>query len=606
MNDTAHAVGKHWYRLYWAIVVAVLSFFTLGCLLFRFLPDVSVIHSLGTMLHLDSTTLVISAIGLAYNLGAYWFVRKQGEAFAVLVGSMLLTLLLLNGLVVSGTDTGSWVYTGIWLATSFGAGMFGPPFSLGTVLLSIMYVLIVTRFGYTGIYVEAWVLIGGSGLLGLLGFLFWRTKYLHTAETQVNHLSTMLKSNQEQSAIIIQSIADGVIVVSTDGKITLLNLSAGLITGWSIADATGVDVQLVVHIKQEKGVEVTKEDNPFARALADKKPLSQIVQVVSRDESMRIVSLVISPVVLTTGEFAGAVAVMRDISEERAAEQQRAEFISTASHEMRTPVAAIEGYLALALNDKVSTIDSRAHGFLEKAHASTQHLGKLFQDLLTSAKAEDGRLTSHPVVVEMGSFLQQLAEDLRFSAQKKGLGGEFIVGTGQTIDATNNRTEQTLKVIKPLYYVHADPERMREVITNLFDNAVKYTEQGKVSIGLTGNADVVQFYIRDTGPGIPSEDVPHLFQKFYRVDNSATRTIGGTGLGLFICRKIIELYRGRIWVESTLGKGSTFFVNLPRLSSQRAAALQASEGTAAAIAMPTPAATTTPTTPPTDTKPNGA
>jgi two-component system sensor histidine kinase VicK len=96
-------------------------------------------------------------------------------------------------------------------------------------------------------------------------------------------------------------------------------------------------------------------------------------------------------------------------------------------------------------------------------------------------------------------------------------------------------------------------------------------------IGLTGNEQVVQFSVRDTGHGIPAEDLPHLFQKFYRVDNSATRTIGGTGLGLFICRKIVELYQGRIWVESEFGKGSTFFINLPRLTTQKAEAMMAEE-----------------------------
>jgi signal transduction histidine kinase len=118
---------------------------------------------------------------------------------------------------------------------------------------------------------------------------------------------------------------------------------------------------------------------------------------------------------------------------------------------------------------------------------------------------------------------------------------------------------------------------MREVITNLFDNAVKYTDTGKISIGLTGNDQVVQFSIKDTGHGIPAEDQTHLFQKFYRVDNSATRTIGGTGLGLFICKKIVELYQGRIWVESEFGKGSTFFINLPRLTTQKAEAMMAQE-----------------------------
>ncbi len=151
---------------------------------------------------------------------------------------------------------------------------------------------------------------------------------------------------------------------------------------------------------------------------------------------------------------------------------------------------------------------------------------------------------------------------------------EFVVGSSDVINASQKATGGE-RTVRPLYYVCVDGERLREVITNLFDNAVKYTEEGKVSIGLTGNDQVAQCYVRDTGPGIPAADVPHLFQKFYRVDNSATRTVGGTGLGLFIARKIIELYSGRIWVESELGKGSTFYINLPRLSTQKAQQLQA-------------------------------
>jgi signal transduction histidine kinase len=171
--------------------------------------------------------------------------------------------------------------------------------------------------------------------------------------------------------------------------------------------------------------------------------------------------------------------------------------------------------------------------------------------------------------------IEQLTNDLRFSAEKKGLFMEFVVGSGAANVINASTTVAGPKVIRPLYYVYVDADRLREVITNLFDNAVKYTPDGKVSLGITGDQQVVQCYVRDTGPGIPSEDVPHLFQKFYRVDNSATRTIGGTGLGLFICQKIVELYKGRIWVESELGKGSTFYINLPRLSDKQAQEKQA-------------------------------
>jgi len=389
-------------------------------------------------------------------------------------------------------------------------------------------------------------------------------------------LASSLRDEKLKSSIIINAIDDGVAVIDNQGVIQLFNPGASNITGWKAEEAVGLDWQLVFKLVDAKEAAVDPQTTAFRKVFRTGQAVRDETNLITKSGKTAALSLSVSPMLDGNRQATGAVAVFRDVSEERQEEAQRADFISTASHEMRTPVAAIEGYLALALNDKVSTIDARARGYLDKAHASTQHLGQLFQDLLTSAKAEDGRLTNHPQVVEIGQFLEQLSEDLKFAAEKKGLFMEFVSGgSGQKIDATVN------KVIQPLYYAWADPDRLREVVTNLFDNACKYTEQGKVTIGLTGNEQVVQFYVRDTGPGIPAEDVPHLFQKFYRVDNSATRTIGGTGLGLFICRKIIELYQGRIWVESELGKGSTFFINLPRLSSQKAEQMLAKQPAAA-------------------------
>ncbi len=375
--------------------------------------------------------------------------------------------------------------------------------------------------------------------------------------------------------VIINNIEDGVVLIDAQQTIQLCNPGASGISGWKVEEATGINVMQVLRLVNEKGEPVSESENPFNQIFKTNQTIRNNKAILSnRQEKQVPISLSLTPLVDDNQQVTAAVAVFRNVSEERAEERQRADFISTASHEMRTPVAAIEGYLSLALNDKVATIDNRARNYLEKAHSSTQHLGQLFQDLLTSAKAEDGRLTSHPLVVEFGAFLEQLTNDLRFVAEKKGLFVDFIAGSNSTINASS--TEGGERVIRPLFYVYADPDRMREVITNLFDNAVKYTPDGKITISLTGNDQVVQCSVRDTGPGIPSEDVPHLFQKFYRVDNSATRTIGGTGLGLFICRKIVELYSGRIWVESESGKGSSFYINLPRLSSEKAKQLQAS------------------------------
>jgi PAS domain S-box-containing protein len=396
-----------------------------------------------------------------------------------------------------------------------------------------------------------------------------------TGSAVVGKLADSLRDEKNKSSIILSAIEDGVVLFDAQKNIQSFNAGATEITGWPADEALHLRCDAVIKLVDAKDNPYDEEASPFNQIFQKGETIrDNNATLVTRSDKHIPILLSVSPLFDENKKVTAAVAVFRDVAQERAEEQQRGEFISTASHEMRTPVAAIEGYLALALSDKVATIDSRARDYLEKAHTSTQHLGKLFQDLLTSAKAEDGRLSNHPAVMEMGSYLQQLSEDLKFAAEKKGLFTEFILGASDVIDASHDSS-----MVKPLYYTYADPDRMREVITNLFDNACKYTETGKISIGLTGNNDVVQFYVKDTGPGIPPEDLPHLFQKFYRVDNSATRTIGGTGLGLFISRKIVELYNGHIWAESEVGKGSTFFINLPRLTAQRAEQLQAAETT---------------------------
>ncbi len=389
--------------------------------------------------------------------------------------------------------------------------------------------------------------------------------------------SANLQDDQLRFKVIIDNIEDGVVMIDQERVVQLINPGGATICGWSTDESTGIDVSNVLKLVNAKGEPYTNNDDPFAKVFkAGLAIRDNGAFLMNRSKKQIPISLNISPLFDDKKQVMAAVAVFRDASDERAEEQKRADFISTASHEMRTPVAAIEGYLSLALNSKVANIDTRARDYLEKAHSSTQHLGQLFQDLLTSAKAEDGRLTSHPSVVELGGFLEQLSNDLRFVAEKKGLFMDFVIGSSGTGTINATGAIGGVRTVRPLYYVFVDPDRLREVITNLFDNAVKYTPEGKVSIGLTGDTEVAQCYISDTGPGIPEADVPHLFQKFYRVDNSATRTIGGTGLGLFICRKIVELYNGRIWVESEFGKGSSFYLNFPRLSTQQATTMQSS------------------------------
>jgi two-component system sensor histidine kinase VicK len=268
----------------------------------------------------------------------------------------------------------------------------------------------------------------------------------------------------------------------------------------------------------------------------------------------------------------GGIALFRDISAEKEVERQRDEFISTASHEMRTPVAAVEGYLSLAMNPAVATIDDRAKQYLEKAHSATQHLGQLFRDLLSVTKLEDNRL-SPDEVFDLTALVKDVVSDMKFEANKKGLEIQFGA------EDQRIRGENTLM---PVYATRANPQRLREVMTNLIENAIKFTPQGSIRVAIGGSNDTISVSVTDSGIGIAPEDIDHLFQKFYRIDNTATRTIGGTGLGLYLCRSIIERAGGRIWVESQPGSGSTFHFSLPRQASDKI-------GKTVTAAPPTPA-----------------
>lgn len=511
---------------------------------------------------------VIGCIQIIYGL--FFFKRTPNAWIGGISAAMILALVNI-GIIHNSGQLHSW-YLIAWFIQVIAGGMYGMYSIIGCGFLVTIYYLL-TATGIYGRQLIDPIAIGavlGSYLACLIAYLLWRNMYQATESLRVNQLAGQLQSKQLQTEVLIQSISDGMIVVDTEGQISLLNPAAAKMTGWPIEEALGISVTTVTNFSEEDGKEIAEDEDPFRIVTKSKQPLEKIVQITARDGKTRhVVSLAISPILSGNDELSATVAVIRDVSAAREEEHRRADFISTASHEMRTPVAAIEGYLQLALNEKVAKIDPKAREYLTKSLESTHRLGTLFQDLLTSAKAEDGRLVSHPRVVEMGEYLETITDGLKFAAEKKGLLVDFTVGSGSQ--------EGVNKMVKPLYYAMIDPDRMQEVITNLFDNAVKYSEKGKVTIALTGNDQVVQFFVRDNGHGIPAEDVPHLFQKFYRVDNSSTRTVGGTGLGLFICRKIVELYNGRIWVESELSKGSTFYINLPRLSNQKATELQASQ-----------------------------
>ena len=548
------------------------------------------------MLGISALMAGLAAFHAIYTLGFVWWLDKRRpwpiHATGVLTSGTLLVLL-------ANSDSPIHLAHHVMLMCFVFLAAMAGTLVAGIIVTLAFAFLIITSVGATHLtadpsgHIIEMILVNLSGVSAVGGWFIFSKRYVQKTDPKVlESLTRMVDRERTTVSLILESITDGVMIIDTEGIVKILNASSVKMLGWSREEAQNLQYASLLQ-PASTGATTANTTPPANETLAIAKtfesgaPQQQVSLFKTRDGRDVYIDITASPIIQGTGQTSqkkvvGVIAVLRDVDKQKREEQQRSEFISTASHEMRTPVAAIEGYLALALNNKVSTIDEKARSYIEKAHSSTQHLGKLFQDLLTSARAEDGRLVSHPEVIEMGQYLEQLVESLRFTAEKKGLLMDFTVGASP--DEQNAAVSG--KVIKPLYYTSVDPDRMREVVTNLFDNAVKYTETGKLSLGLTGNTEVVQIFIKDTGPGIPAADIGHLFQKFYRVDSSATRTIGGTGLGLFISRKIVELYKGRIWVESEFGKGSTFYINLPRLANQKADELLRSQKANAQSASP--------------------
>lgn len=358
--------------------------------------------------------------------------------------------------------------------------------------------------------------------------------------------------------LVLNTIDSGVIIVLPTGVIEYINPAAVSLLGGQMAqNFLGAKLEDILKLENGQGVAIPAQNNLVFYAVnngqnyttreyflvnlqGQKKPVAFKVITAHSPKNERIVTFY-------------------DITSELEAESEQTEFISTASHEMRTPVASIEGYLGLALNPKTATIDERAKKYLEEAHKSSQHLGKLFRDLLDVTKLDDKRIKAHLTPIEVTSTVRSIAEGQIPKMSEKNI--HFTFGSSSSANMNGGR------VINQEVFAAVDVDFLREIINNLIENAIKYTNNGGgIWVNVRGDGDRVLINVTDTGIGISPEDSKHVFQKFYRADNSETRTIGGTGLGLYIVKERVEAMSGSTWVESTFGEGSTFYVVFPRLT----------------------------------------
>jgi PAS domain S-box-containing protein len=346
--------------------------------------------------------------------------------------------------------------------------------------------------------------------------------------------SRVSRQERDRAERVLAHIGDGVLLVDHDGMIRLWNAAAEAITGLR-SDA------ICNHPADEK-IPRWKEIAariPVARRPGDADDASS-AETVPLEIGGREVWLSIVGVTLPDG----IVYAFRDVTRERRLEELRSQFVATISHELRTPLASLHG-AALTLLDREHDLSGETRrSLLDMISAQSKRLADLVEEILLTGQLDSGSLR---VVTEPFD-----PEELVWSAAAV---ARLRVGDETTIDVS-------IPAVLPK--VAGDPGRTRQVLTNLIDNAIKYSPQGgRIELGVEAEGGCARFTVRDEGLGIPLGEQKRIFEKFYRLDPDHRRGIGGSGLGLYICRELVRSMNGRIWVESDPGKGATFTFELP-------------------------------------------
>ncbi len=378
------------------------------------------------------------------------------------------------------------------------------------------------------------------------------------AERRYELLDRQQKESSQIQAIL-QSLSDGVIVCDLEGGVLVTNPGAAIILGREVEDLLLWNLHAI--IARYLGVRAT------ALPLEDllRRPLTHDEQPRFFQSTLKVgvrtVSFLLGPVLKDDNELLGALLVLRDITREVEADRLKTEFIGTMSHELRTPMTAIKGFTQLLSMGGLGPLNDTQREFVTTIYNNTERMIALINDVLDITKIESGS-----VEVEWRSL--HLAEALSgVVAELKGLTAE-------------RRHELSISIPPGLPLVRADAHRLHQILLNLLANALKYTPKGgqisveahaarydelpeEVRDTLTQGRRYTQLSIRDTGVGIAAEDLPRIFDRFYRAENSLKIEAGGTGLGLSLVKPLVELLGGRIWARSVVGEGSTFSFILP-------------------------------------------
>ena len=359
-----------------------------------------------------------------------------------------------------------------------------------------------------------------------------------------------VEEEKEKTETIITNFTDGLLVFNKDNIVDLINPQAKKFFNIeSSKDIIGKSLEeLKGNQKIEKFIEALLESPDFNEStILDEEEFRREV----KDEKGRIIEVTTVPII-KEGRKIITLGVLHDITREKMIEAMKSEFVSVAAHQLRTPLSAIKWTMKMLLDGDLGELNEGQLQLTEKAYLSNDRMVNLVNDLLNVSRIEEGRYLYKPSHISFNEIVDPLLENYKDEIKRRGI---------------------NFKIDKPeegLPKVAVDTEKITLVVQNFIENAMKYTsKEGNIAFSATYDENEIKISVKDSGVGIPKDQQKRLFSKFFRAENVIRMETEGSGLGLFICKNIVEAHQGKIWFESEENKGSTFYFTLPVIKTKK-------------------------------------
>jgi PAS domain S-box-containing protein len=356
--------------------------------------------------------------------------------------------------------------------------------------------------------------------------------------------ASIAREERARTEALFFSIGQGVIAADEQGKITRINQTALKLLGYKKQELIGQWFPSLIMAVREDNTPVDILARPITRAFLSGQTINENMFYLRKDGKRIPVAVTVSPILLRN-QPVGAIEIFRDTSQELQSDRMKTDFISIASHQLRTPLSAINTYSHMLSSGYVGPLSEDQASFMKIILSAVERMNELISALLNITRIEAGSIIVESAPTKVDEITKELVDELKPRADEKSISLSF---------------SSPIKI--PV--INSDSLLIKEIVANLLSNALKYTpEKGKVKVALTHRGNNIIFSVADTGYGIPTSAQPLIFTKFFRADNILKTEVSGTGLGLYLIKVLSDHINGEVWFKSKENKGSVFYFSMP-------------------------------------------